>query len=250
MIGWLTMKTEAPEMYGMFHLCALVLCVLGAYGYTRWTKGKEERFLFRTGLVLFVLECAKQVFIFRVLNRAEYYNWWYVPFQLCSVPMYLCLCLPFLKEPQKQTVYGFLSSYAFIGTLCALVYPEDMLREYWFLSVHGFLWHGILLGISLTCRRITVHSGAGFRPVFLLFCVLCVCAELINTAGYCLHTAGSAPDMFYISPFLPAEQPVFSTIGRSFGRGPEIIVYLGVLSLGSSLLFRSKKKESVFKQTP
>ena len=81
-------------MFGSFHFAAVIACVIGAYLYCRSAAGREETVLFRTGVVLLVMEVMKQVFIFSVLNQGRYYNWWYVPFQLCSVPMYLCLCLP------------------------------------------------------------------------------------------------------------------------------------------------------------
>ena len=113
-----------------------------------------------------------------------------------------------------------------------------MLRVYPFLTVHGFLWHGILLGIALTCRYRKTEEKARFSRVLFLFVCLCLIAEIINTAGYFLHTAGSLPDMFYISPYTKAAQPVFDRIGLRFGRGIEIVVYTGLLSTVSGVLYR------------
>ena len=60
---------------------------------------RSERFLFYTGLVMAASEIWKQWTLTFVLGGGSY-NWWYFPFQLCSVPMYLsfasscCPCFP------------------------------------------------------------------------------------------------------------------------------------------------------------
>ncbi len=230
---------ETPPLFGLFHFAASVLAVCLALIYHRVLRGYAiKKTLFVTGLVLLVTEVWKQLFVYYVINGGTYYNWWYFPFQLCSIPMWLCLYSRFTDD---DSVYGFLATYGVIGALMALAYPEDMLREYVYLTMHGFLWHGLILGAGLLAAE-EVHRMHSFRGTLRLFAVLCIIAETVNTAGHLLRQGGSEPDMFYISPFVPAGQPLFSLIGSALGRGAEIIIYLGVLSTGAWLLYRAEKK--------
>ena len=54
-----------------------------------------DRILFCCGLFLSASELYKQLFLYYMINQGRY-DWWYFPFQLCSLPMYFCLLLPFL----------------------------------------------------------------------------------------------------------------------------------------------------------
>ena len=86
---------QAPEPYSAFHilLCAagIPLAVFLARRLAR-TSTHPCGVLVICGLVLAVSELYKQGFLYFVAGQGRY-NWWYFPFQLCSVPMYLCLSL-------------------------------------------------------------------------------------------------------------------------------------------------------------
>ena len=232
---------DVPEMFGVFHLCAFVLCVLGALLYGRLARNARTKVFFYTGIVLCVMEVYKQLFVFFVINHAGFYDWWYFPFQLCSMPMYLCIVQRFVNEKTRTEIRVFLGTYGVIAALAALIYPQDMLRKYVVLTVHGFLYHGVILGIG--AASLSRHNqNIPFTGALGLFLVLCLSAEAVNTIGHHLRTAGSAPDMFYISPYLPASQPVFSFIGHTLGRCPEICIYIIILSAASWVLYTVRKK--------
>ena len=58
---------------------------------------REDLQLLAAGLLLLCAELWKQyVLTFRIGGGA--YQWWYFPFQLCSLPMYLCLLIPFCRK--------------------------------------------------------------------------------------------------------------------------------------------------------
>ena len=55
-------------------------------------------FFFYSGFLMLISEIWKQYCLTYIMNEGTY-NWWYFPFQLCSIPMYVCLLLPFLFTP-------------------------------------------------------------------------------------------------------------------------------------------------------
>ena len=104
----------APKPYSPFHLLltaaglAAALLSAIALGKSFRKKPRKElekssrRLLFACGLVLMFMEAYKQCFLFYL--NGFHYNWWYFPFQLCSVPMYLCLSFPRIKTAERRTV--------------------------------------------------------------------------------------------------------------------------------------------------
>ena len=186
------------------------------------------------------------------------YDWWFFPFQLCSVPMYLCILLPFTKGRLRQCFLTFMGSYTLVSAAAALVYPEDMLRSYVSLTVHGFLWHGILLFIAL----VIIFTGSPMRgpadasqkslcsdesparriiDAAVLFFVLCAAAVIINIAAEPVMQAGGLPHsfaaMFYLNPFHLSPQPLVSAVQKTAGIAAGLVLYCIVITLFSSLVY-------------
>ena len=195
---------QAPEPYSAFHilLCAagIPLAVFLARRLAR-TSTHPCGVLFICGLVLAVSELYKQGFLYFVAGQGRY-NWWYFPFQLCSVPMYLCLILPLFKHtPHCRTekcICTFMQDFALLGGVMALAEPSGLMHPYLLLTLHGFLWHFMLIFIGLYCAMTGLggRTPGDFVSMLPLFWA-CVCiATFINVAS---HPYGNA-DMFYISP--------------------------------------------------
>ena len=229
------MKTPVP--YSMFHLILGGAGILTAIFLAWRLSGKEHRHvLFICGLILAVTELYKQGFLYYIVN-GEQYDWWYFPFQLCSVPMYLCLLLPLFKThaPARWTraVCTFLQDFALLGGIMALAEPSGLMHPYVVLTLHGFLWHFILIFIGLYCA-FTGKSGsrlADFADTLPLFLGCAVIATIINVAA---HPYGNA-DMFYISPYYPNGQIVFHEIALTIGTAPGNLLYLLSVILGGFL---------------
>lgn len=80
-------------------LLAVTLAGVAVVSFLAWkTRHMEHRklewLLFAAGVLLALSEVYKQIFRLELID--ETFNVWYFPFQLCSMPMYLCLLLPFL----------------------------------------------------------------------------------------------------------------------------------------------------------
>ena len=234
-------RTDAPEMFGAFHvltaLAFTVLAVAGALAARSLTGRGRCRLLFISGAALLGMEIYKQLFLYYIVN-GQAFDGWFFPFQLCSVPMYLCLILPFADRDGalRGAILTFIPGYAFTGAAAALIWPEDFLRPYLSLTLHGFLWHGILLFISLTVcfSRMADVSFPGQVKAASLFVLLSGVAIAINmiaeprmaaayAAGKISHRYAA---MFYLNPFHYSDQPLVNSVQHSAGIPVGMILYM------------------------
>ena len=230
-----TMQTPVP--YSPFHLSltALGICA-AAWMARRLAAGRRKHVLFVCGLILAASELYKQGFLYYIVNGRSY-DWWYFPFQLCSVPMYLCLAVPLLSRPEyaraRRTACTFIQDYGLLGGFMALAEPSGLLHSYWTLTLHGLCWHFMLIFLGLYCAQSgeSDREPAAFLRTLPLFAACCAAAALINIAA---HPYGNA-DMFYISPYYPNEQIVFHRIALEIGITAGNLIYLTGVALGGFL---------------
>ncbi len=223
-------RMDPPELFSAFHFAALLITAGAAFSFAAvFSKHFSIRLLTCAGWILVFMELYKQLFIYFIVNDGAY-DWWFFPFQLCSVPMYLCLLLPLVKGRFRTAFLTFMADYTFVSASAALIYPEDMLRSYTALTVHGFLWHGILLFISL----VIIMSGSagtlrsGFTSATILFFMLCFIAIAVNiTAAHIIQpeAAHSYAAMFYMDPYHISPQPVVGTVQKSLGIPAGLALY-------------------------
>lgn len=149
--------------------------------------------------------------------------------------MYLCLMLPFLREGRlKTTLYTFMQDFNLLGGLAALIIPEGFRHIHWTLTLHGYLWHIllILIGLAIAWSGRSDLSRRGFGRTIPVFVICCCIATLIN-----LYAPGHGrADMFYITPYYPSSQPVFHEIALEIGIIPANLLYLATVCFGGYLV--------------
>ena len=193
-----------------------------------------DRILFSCGLFLLLTECYKQCFLYFIIDKCHY-DWWFFPFQLCSLPMYLCLLLPFLKHKSMKTaVCTFLQDFNLLGGLAALIVSEGFRGIHWTLTLHGYIWHLFLvfIGLFVFAGRRSDLCLRGYLQTLPLFLASCSIAFFINI----LAPGHGQADMFYISPYYPSTQPVFHEIAMAAGIIPANLLYLFTICLGAALV--------------
>lgn len=242
-LEWTAIPMEQPAMFSPFHIGITIAVLAGAFllalFFAKKSRETRIRVLAATGWILAGMELWKQFFYYYIVNGGAY-DWWYFPFQLCSVPMYLCILLPACRERGQRVLCTFMATYSLFGAVCALAYPEDMLRPYLLSTLHAFLWHGILIFISL----LIIFSGmagrtrADFLRATALFFGLAGIATAINVVGYHVGTIpGTYPDMFYITPYVATTQPVARDVAAAFGIPAANVVYLLAIVLAAWIVF-------------
>ncbi|MDD3142528.1 MAG: YwaF family protein [Lachnospiraceae bacterium] len=183
------------------------------------------------GLLLVAMELYKQIFLFNIISHGHY-NWWYFPFQLCSIPMYLCIIIPFVHSKKYTLILcTFLQNFSILGGVMALLFHSGLIYSYLRLTIHGFVWHILLILIGLlTC--ITQHSDSsikGYLCTLYPYAFSCIIATVINIIS---PKAGGA-DMFYISPYHPSTQFGFHYIAVTYGTLAGILIYIIATCIGS-----------------
>ena len=246
---WTAWPMAAPVPYSFLHIfLAAVGSLAAGFAAARLAAAsiKPERVLFGCGLLLAIMELYKQGFLYLVVNGGHY-DWWYFPFQLCSVPMYLCLIYPLVRPfPGKRArifaeiIPVFLQDFGLLGGSMALAVPDGFLYPYWALTIHGFLWHFLLIFLSLYCKKkgLADQSGRGFARMLPLYFLCCGIAAGINTAVQLTVYPDSYADMFYINCFFPSEQPLFHQISLALGNGWGHLAYLLASCAGAYLVHR------------
>ena len=179
------------------------------------------------------MELYKQAFLY-VIEFHGHFDWWYFPFQLCSLPMYLCLLLPFVPHKYQRIFCTFMYNYNLLGAVMVFVDPSGLMHPYWTLTLHGFIWHILLIfiGLLIAFSRMVLPTAKGFWQSTAVFAVGCVIATIINVTS---HPYGNA-DMFYITPYYATTQIVYSQIAAKLGIFAGNAVYVLSIILGAWLL--------------
>ena len=238
---------QTPELFGAFHLITVsiivLLCFPAFLKFRRLSCERLMKLLHISGIIMVIMEIWKQIFSY-VYVFERVFSMWFFPWQLCSMAMYLCFLLPLFREKQQNTVLIFLSTYSLFAAIMALAVPADMLRPQILLTLHGFIYHGIMLVQSLAAMLIVYkRKEISFAKATVMFVIMAVIAETINILSHLiLHDIHREPNMFNITPYYPSTQPVFHAIALKLGIISEILIYLLLIILAAWLLFRLEKK--------
>ena len=242
-----------PAAYGPFHLgftfVGFALSVFFAYRLRKLGDKGNRIFLLCCGLFLLATEVYKQLFYYYFIGQRSY-QWWIFPFQLCSVPMYLCIIAPLLKPGKLQKgMYNFMMIYNLLGGFMAFVEPSGIVHEYWTLTFHAFIWHMMLVfvGLYLAFSNRAGKTMADYKAASITFIGLSAIAFCINLIFR--KASDGTINMFFVGP---SNSPliVFNWISETFGWYVSTLLYLPVVCLGAFLFFlpfhlHAKKKLAV-----
>ena len=231
-----------PAPWSAFHvmvsLSGLLIAGFLARFLAQHYKSHACLILWICGVLLGTGELYKQLFLYEIVNHGRY-DWWYFPFQLCSTPMYLCLVFPLLPGGiPRRTAAAYLESFGLLGGIMALTEPSGLMHPYWTLTLHGFLWHFILILLGVYCgRKGLADAGAGgFFRMLPLYGLCCSIAIFINTMEQLCIYPRDYSDLFYINCFFPSEQPFFHQLSLWLGNVWCHILYVLASCCGAGLI--------------
>ena len=240
-------EVEKLPAYGWVHLTyfivGVLVCVLIGYLLRKKSIKTMNWILFGLGLFLLLTEIYKRLFYTYYIGQGSY-QYWIFPFQMCSIPMYFCILLPFIKsEKIRNAIYVFLISYNFLGGFISFLEPSGLIHEYLFLTIHAFIWHMILvlIGVIIDLNKNIKFTFKEFRNNILLFISLCIMAFIIN-----LIFLGKGVNMFFVGPEI-SSIIVFKSIATKFGWYINTPIYMLALTIGAYIfyipsVFLSKRK--------
>lgn len=184
------------------------------------------RFYTIMGCLLVVSELWKQYTLTFVLGHGIY-NWWYLPVQLCSIPMYVCLMIG-ITAPRSEHIASLLMAYlmnfGLLGGIFAFFDTSGMHYGYAPLTIHSFAWHILLIiiGCYSGLNQKAAHSFEGYRFSVILYLACCCLATVCNLT---LDRFGTI-NMFYINPHYHMNQVVFREIADHLGNPMALLLYI------------------------
>ncbi len=229
-----------PSPYGAFHLTfwivGLSLSIFAAIMLRRINEKKNRWLIFGIGLFLLISELYKQLFYTYVVGEGSY-QYDRIPFQLCSIPMYVCLIVPWLKEGKaKRALYTFTGSFGFMGGFVSYFSPESMCLPYWTLTIHSFTWHMILIFLGLYLFT-TGRAGKSFRdfmPAVGVYLSCCAVAFAVNLL--CYDLPGADVNLFYLGP-KPSPLIICRDIVRTLGWECNAVLYCAAIIVSAWLFY-------------
>ena len=238
-----------PVLYGPFHLIAAfggsAIAILAAWRFSsinncntnnRDNRRSFDQIMLVSGVILLIGELYKQLMNFYIVNNHAY-DWWIFPFQLCSLPLYLCPLLILIhNEKRHRILCTFLLDFNMMGAVATFIDPSGIFHPYWTLTLHGVLWHLMLIfvGFVIIFSRKADLTTKGFLRTLPLFTFFCLAAEVLHRF--------SAANLFYISPWEMSTQLLFGDIDRTLGRPVGILLYILAMIAGAWLIHNTARK--------
>lgn len=192
------------------------------------------------GLLMLASEIWKQTCLTFFLNNGTY-NWRYFPFQLCSIPMYILLILPYTKNRLlRNTFLTFLMTFGLLGGIAVFADTTGLHYPLFALTFHSYAWHILLIVIGILAAIARFSEEPAALPVlrdyigavfFYLLC--CIISAVINRVFGRFGTI----NMFYINPDYHMEQIIFSDLVSVLGNVPVIFLYITMTIFGAGILF-------------
>ncbi len=223
----------------MMVLLGIVFCVAAAWRLSGMEERYYRHFLCFLGAALLVSELWKQwVLTFRIYDG--HYNVWYFPFQLCSLPLYLCPIYGMAPERWRERIDIFLMDFTLMGGIAVFIDQSGMQYSLPALTMHSYLWHFILIFLGCLSGIRFAASGRGeslcdglrhFTRSLPIWAAGVVIATVLNVALWPLGEIS----MFYISPFEASTQIVFRDIAARFGIVAGNLAYLAVMVIAAAL---------------
>ncbi len=230
-----------PPAYGLFHIVlivvGLILCISLAWFCRKFDDKKNKILLLSFAGVLIASEVFKQVFLFYVIEGGGI-SWGEFPFQMCSMPMYLCPLVVFTKnERLRRAAYGFMMCFNLLGGFAGVFEPSGVFLTQVPLTVHAIVWHYslVFLGFYIIFSHRAGSTKQDYFDMVKFFTALCFIAFIINTLiGI---TVGADANMFFVGPN-PTTIIVFSTIALKYGWAASTVIYIPITSLAAGVIFR------------
>ncbi len=177
----------------------LILLIIPIFMMGKLIKNKD--IVYKLSLCLFLMEIFKQAYL--LINNM--WSIWYIPFQLCSMPLYLFI---FKKE---KGYLKFIKTYSLLGAVCAICYPMDMIAHGTILCIHSYLFHYIIILMSSIIYFNKLDKGT-FKDATILFLKMCLIATIIN---FSFNSFGEI-NMFYINCLRRPYQPIINKITNTY----------------------------------
>jgi hypothetical protein len=232
-------EIQQPKSYGLFHIITSVvllsLAIFFAWKLRNTNEKQHKIVLASVGIGLLLCELYK-ILVHVIVDP---YGWGFypnLPYQLCSVPMYLCIiCLLPLKGKVKSYLYEFMFAVNMFGGLISFFEPSGLNRPHLSLTMHAYLWHAslVFIGLYLYFSKRACTNKKSFYKVVVVY----ILASLLAQAFNLIYADTKIVNAFYISPFVQSPLVVFTEIYAKYGWLVNMILYMSAIMIASALVY-------------
>lgn len=219
-------------LFSGFHIAWLVIMVIssilmGVLGNVHSKGGNKLLFsrfsvvdvtVFQAGVLLFFIEVFKQLIYANLIGGFDNYAWYLIPVQFCSIPIYLFLITPFIRnECWKRAFYSFTAIFALVGGLTTMIVASGVFISVVSISVHTMIWHGtmVVMSIYIIAAKKIGSSFKDFTKAIAILASFVIVVQIVNIVLQLIFPGVSTKvgvDIFYISPWNGTSLPVFGMI--------------------------------------
>ncbi len=168
------------------------------------------------------------------------YSWYSAPFQFCTMPLYICLVLCFLKRAKlREYFYSFLAFYSVISMTLVMLFPGDVFTKFVIINIHTMVLHGggFVVAMFVIINRLTEFTVKNVLKGAVVFLCLASVALALNVIVECSGiNQGAEFNMFYISPYYPCRLPVFCHIQELVPYPLFLLIYIFSVCFGGILV--------------
>lgn len=234
-LAFLDTQGPAPVTLGIYHILWLVaiagLTVLAAVCGRHHSAKTVTRVVFATAVLVAILEIYKQInYTFGDGSGEPSYAWYAFPWQFCSTPMYIGLLVGvFRKGRIHNALCAYLATYAVFAGAAVMIYPGDVYIEVVGINIQTMICHGSMVVIGAYLLG-SGHVQLSLKSVLKAMPVFAICVTLAAIMNEIAHAAGLLENhnfnMFYISPYLECNLPVYSLIHNAVPFPVNLIIYV------------------------
>ena len=243
-------EQQRPKPYGIYHLVWLILTILVVVIlFFRRKKNDEKQLKSVLGIYAipaFILEALKQL-----IWSVEYdsltsdfvwsYQWYVFPFQLCTMPIYVCLICMFLKKCNlRDSLLSFVVYTTILGSIASAIIPNQLFVSDVLINIHAMWLHlgSLVVSIYLLFSEEVKTNIKSLLKGLAVFLIVVIIANILNVIVYNSGALnGQTFNMLYISPYFESTLPVFDTIYNKVPYVMFLAIYVLTLSLGSYIIY-------------
>lgn len=247
---FLQAEMNTPKPFGWFHWMSLfwmILFIIVLYVYKQKNSDKQLKIVLGLySIIALILEILKQLiwsFNFDSITNLVIwdYEWYSFPFQLCTTPIYVCLICLFLKKGKiRDSLLSYLSYITILGSIATIFLPNSCFVSDILVNVHTMWLHlgSFVVSIYLFMSGEVSISLDALKKAIKVFLIFVVIANLLNIFIYNIGVLnGETFNMFYISPYFISTLPIFNIIQEHVPYIVYLIIYIGVIIIGASLIY-------------
>ena len=237
-------EMNKPGIFSWFHFFGLVLIVSATILVSYYFKDVKEktykRILLVGWIILIVVEIGKQIVKAFHYGPPSYweYNFYDLPFHVCSMCFYLLPILIFVKKEKCphliDAVNGFLCFTVLLAGIIVCCYTDIVMSRLIYTNVQTLIHHGmqVVLGVYIFVwnrKNITIKT---YLKSLIVFVVLAAIALVINVSLWPRET-----DMFYLNPYKITAIPLGNLVQEKAGFAVYAIGYTLAVFLGSLVVY-------------